>query len=385
MYVLALFACSSDPTMGTLADNVGAAFAPCQESEIRFLATKHNFQTVFEPCGNNNFATFAWSPAGTHLYFQLGQTGYVMDAVAEDKRTLTVPTPSPIGAGAWLDRARLVLPVLPAEKGGANRIAVFDIDQKSVFYRNVSYPEVSSVHALPDPDKVLLVVRERPEAPRQVVEFALSDGSVSPVMPWLRGFDTFAWVRLTPDALPSDLPRQVAVVGRGESVVLHDARTGEAWKRFEGATAGALHPKGRWLVLEYLEEEIPIFYQRAWDDMTEAQRRRQRKRAEQLASRLPDSYPKTVRPPSFAFVDLTDGAKWAIRSFQGTHFRWYEAQDYWASFMLWGFESKQFKRNVLLGQMAGRLRAMELGRTFMGVEPANDAARKRADAEPSRP
>ncbi|MCA9572102.1 MAG: hypothetical protein KC656_29890, partial [Myxococcales bacterium] len=372
MFLLALIGCSYDPTVGTLPDNVGQAFAPCQESEIRFLATKHNFQTVFEPCGNNQFGAFAWAPTGTHLYFQLGQTAYVMHASAEDKRTLTVPTPSPIGEAAWLSASQIAIPVGPEAADGKNRLAVFDLEQQSVFYREVPHASIQAVHKPATPGEALLVVAESEDAPRSLVRIALADGAVEPAAPWLTGFDTLDWVVTSGEDMQTPVPAEVAVVGRGNTVTLHDASSGEVWKTFEDATAGALHPKGRWLALEHLGEEVSIFYQRAWDDMSEAQRRREQARAEKLASGLPESYQKTVRPPAIALVDLTDGARWDLTSVQGEDFAWYTAQDYWASFIFWGFEGKQFKRNVLLGQMGSRLRATEIGREFLGVVPVND-------------
>ena len=376
--LLALIGCSSDPTVGTLNDNVGQAFAPCQAKEIEFLATKHNFQTVFEPCGANKFVAFDWSPAGTHVYFQLAQTGYVMHAAADDKKTLTVPTPSPIGQPDWLSANQLALPVGPEQEGGPNRLAVFDLEQQSVYYRNVPHAELIAVHSTGTPGQALIEVADGPETPRSLVEVTLADGTVTPALPWLSGYDTLDYVVTTGEDLQA--PAKVVVVGRGDTVTLHDADTGEAWKTFEGATAGSLHPKGRWLALEHLGEEVSVFYQRAWDDMTDEQRRRQQKRAEKLAKSLPDSYPTTVRPPTLALVDLTDGARWDLTSVHGTDFQWYTAQDYWASFIFWGFESKQFKRNVLLGQLGGRMRATELGREFIGVVPVNEAALARKAA-----
>lgn len=376
-WILTLLLGCYDPTVGTLPDNVGQAFAPCQESEIRFLATKHNFQLSFEPCGNNNFVAYSWSPDGANLYFQLGTTGYVMNAAAENKQTLTVPTPSPIGMADWVTSRRLALPVGPEEAGGKNRIAVYDLDQKSVFYRELDVPGVDRVLASGDPSQLLIVTGPPQEAkvtddaeaarvPKKILRMDLADGSTKPAFPWLDSFDTI-------DVAP--VPQRV-IVGKGEKVTVHDLE-GKALTSFEPATRGTLHPEGRWLALEHEGDEQSIFYQRAWDDMTEQQRRRERQRAEKLAASLPDSYPTTVRPPMISLVDLQDDARFVLTSVHGSEFQWYEAVPYHASFIFWGFEGKQFKRNVLLGQMGSRLRATELGREFMGVEPMNEVAKSR--------
>ncbi len=372
-----LSACNTDPTVGTLPDNVGAAFAPCQESEIKFLATKHNVEPVFEPCGNNNnLASFQWSPDGSKLYFQLGTTGYVMDAVASNKATTTVPTPSPIGRAIWLTPTRVALPVGPEEADGSNRIAVFDIGQQSVYYRDIDAPFVPELVPAASPGEVLVVTADRDpaefpdETQRSLVRMNVDDGSVTPAFDWLKpGFDT---ITATPAA-------QAVLVGRGETVTHYD-HSGTEVASWSPALRGTLRNDGKWVALEHLGEEVSVFYQRAWDEMSDKQRRREAQRAERLAAQLPDSYPKTVRPPTLSFLDTEDGARWMITSFYGDQFQWYEAAEGYASFVFWGFEGKQFRRNVMLGQMASRLRATQIGRKFMGVVPMNEAAEAKKPA-----
>ena len=41
---------------------------------------------------------------------------------------------------------------------------------------------------------------------------------------------------------------------------------------------------------------------------------------------------------------------------------------HYASFLLWGYEGKQFKRNVALGALDGRFVSIDKGRKMMGVE-----------------
>lgn len=376
MSLLALLAaCSYDPTVGTLPDNVGAAFAPCQESEIRFLSTKHNLQSVFEPCGNNNFGAFSWSPDGTRVYFQLGQTGYVMDAEAENKQTTTVPTPSPIGGAAWLNANQLALPVGPAEEEGSNRVAVFDLSQKSVYYRDLPFAGAPDIHRSNTAGFAWLVVNDGEGTPNRLKQMDLADGALTDALPWLpAGFDTFT---ATPKA-------NTVMVGIADTVTRHDL-DGKVLATYTPATRGTVHPDGRWLALEHEGDPISIFYQRAWDEMTEAQRKREAKRAQRLSSGLPESYPTTVDPPTLSFVDLQDGARWRMTSVYGSEFQWYEPSPYYGSFILWGFEGKQFRRNVMLGQMGDRLRATEIGRKFTGIEPMNPAAEARAPSPNPKP
>ena len=129
--LLCLFGCERpDPTIGTLSENVGASFSPCSEAEIKFMASKHNFMPSFRPCGENSFSSYAWSPEGTHLYFQLVMTPYLMDARTDQKPTIAVPTSTPIGDGAWVTKHRLVVPVGPSEEVDNNRLAIYDLEQR---------------------------------------------------------------------------------------------------------------------------------------------------------------------------------------------------------------------------------------------------------------
>jgi hypothetical protein len=56
-----------------------------------------------------------------------------------------------------------------------------------------------------------------------------------------------------------------------------------------------------------------------------------------------------------------------ISSVYGSQFQWYEPTPYFGSLMMWGFEGKQMKRNVLLGDMGGRFHMVENDRTMMGI------------------
>jgi hypothetical protein len=46
--------------------------------------------------------------------------------------------------------------------------------------------------------------------------------------------------------------------------------------------------------------------------------------------------------------------------------------DFYGSFVLWGFESKEFKRNVLLGNFRDRMFRMVDGQEMMGITPMTD-------------
>ncbi|MBX2803601.1 MAG: hypothetical protein KTR31_38335 [Myxococcales bacterium] len=362
--LLAIAACSTaDPTAGTLSQNVGQAFEPCSEAEIRYLATKHNFMTAFRPCGNNHFGDFSWSLDGRQLYFQLGMGHHIMDAEAPTKDTRVVPTPSPIGPAAWVSSTRLVVPVGPdadaAAEANVPRLALYDTEQASVFTVNLpaAWTEILDLQRADDSAHVLLSALV--EGTRKVYSVDLTDGTVGQPFEWLSAVDTFSYT-------PS---QKLLVVGAGNTVTVHETEQGQAKASFTPALRGTLHPEGRWLMLEHEGDPISIFYQRAWDELSEQARERELRRAQRFEERLPDSFETEVRPPTLSFVDMTTSKRFRIDSVYGSDFEWYEPTPFYGSFRLWGFEGKQFKRNVLLGNFTDRMTAAAAGATFIGVEP----------------
>ncbi len=362
-----LFSCM-DPNAGTLSQNVGSAFAPCNEAEIGFYADKHNFMTAFRPCGNNHFESFAWSPDGKRLYFQLGTEHHVMDAEAKTKDTRVVPTPSPVGPATWISSSRLVVPVRPgvdAEAGASNQLAVYDLDQSTVF--SVDLPAgvtaIRDVQPSSDPGSILLSFDNA--GTREIAKMAVSDASISPAFPWLDAADldgkSIVNFTYTPE-------QDALLVGTEAGVRWFVGSSGEPRSTFSDARRASLHREGRWLMIEYDGEEQSVFYQRAWDELPEQARKRELRRAKQFEDQLPDSYQKTVRPPMLSFVDVPTGRRWKVTSVQGSQFAWYPMSLY-GSFVMWGFEGKQFRRNVLLGNFATRMLTAAADSTYIGVEP----------------
>lgn len=361
--------CSSDPSQASFSQDVGNAFAPCNPAEIRFLASKHNFMTAFENCGSNNFATFAWSPDGQHLYFQLPLAAYVMDAEAQDKRTVPVPTQTPVGPAAWLNASRVAVPVGPApgEEAGGLRLAIFDVDQKSIDHRALTgFTEVTDVQVGDSPSELLFVGTQADQ--RSVFRLDLDSGTLTRAFPWLdRPFTTFSYA-------PS---LQAVVLGHEGKVSLHK-RDGTELGAWSPASRGALHGDGRWLALEHDGQAVSIFHQRHWDELSEQARARELARSQRFQERLPDWYPKEVQPPTLSVVDLSKGERWVFTGFFGSDFQWYDPYPMqggaaperleYGSFILWGFEGKELNRNVVLGNLADRLRSIDRGQEMMGLQ-----------------
>lgn len=359
-----LSACNDAATdNASLADNVGTAFAPCSENEISFLATKHNVMPAFRPCGNNHFGHSTWSPDGRLLYFQLGMGHHIMNGDSPQKDTRVVPTPSPLSSAAWVSSSRLAVFVGPAPDaadGAANRLALYDTDQSSVFY--LQAPKQLSAFDNLQRDTTphtLLFTANDASGETGVFRIDLADGTVHEPFSWLDAVETMTFAPSV-DRL---------VIGADNRVTVFDAATGEPQGTWTPAQRGDLHRGGKWLALEYLGEPISIFYQRSWDELSDAARARELRRAERFTDSLPDTMNTHVQPPTLSFVDMDTGRRWRIDSVFGHDFEWYETTDYYASFAFWGFEGKQYKRNVMLGNFRSRLTHADEGRDFMGIHP----------------
>jgi hypothetical protein len=324
------------------------------------MASKHNFMTSFRPCGENTFSSYAWSPEGTHLYFQLVMTPYLMDAREDTKPTMAVHTTTPIGDAAWVTKWRVVIPVGPNETGEQNRLAIHDLEQQTVFHTDVEIETADAVQASGEPTAIFLLGKRNGE--QNIWRIDTGTGEVSKAFPWLlEPPDTFTW----------QPAMGIAVLGRGDTVTLHKGESGETIATFPTAVRGSLHSGGRYLMLEHLGEEISIFYQRSWDELSEQARERELRRLQRFEETLAPGTPTKVQPPTLSWVDLTTGERYMMSSVFGDKFSWYEPSPFYGAFFLWGFEGKQFKRNVMLGQLGGRFRSIDKGRSVLGVERFN--------------
>lgn len=344
-----LVGCQPDPSGTTLFQDVGMSFEPCTEAEVRNLNDKHQFMPALKICGSNNVAHFAWNPSGTHLYFDLTLNGNVLDASQKHKPLSTLPIDQPTGQPAWVNDHRIAVPIVPDPKDpkAVERIALYDIRQFTLELRQV--PDIAGVTDLsrgPD-SNVVYFTGIGSEGTRGVYAMDLSDGSLSRPFPWLTGpVQTFHYTWQT----------EHVAVGRGETVELYKA-DGTPVHTFPG-TRGTVHKSGKWLALERPGQEVSVFYQRTWETMSRREREIAERKATQVAERFPDWYPKTVKLPTLEFVDLETGRRGESDTFYGTRFQWYENQSFWGSYVLWGYEGKQFNRNVMLGNLSLRLGAI---------------------------
>jgi hypothetical protein len=362
---LALVACQSNPNEATFTQNVGAAFQECRAQEVRFLAGKHNFMSAFDPCGSNNFQHYAWNPAGTHLYFQLTQSGHIMNADADNRATITLPTETPVGPATWITTTRLAVPVQAAEGSETLRMAVFDnTEQAQLLYVDVpGVADIADTTRGDTPSEILFTVTAGADA-RRVFRLDLDDGSVGEAWSWLGDVTSFTYS-------PS---QKLIVAGRGDVVELIDPASQAVVETWTRASRGVLHKDGKWLALEHEGDAVSIFYQRSWDELSPKARERELRRAQAWEERLPEWYPKEVHPPTITVVNREKGDRWMFTGFHGHAFSWYEPADFYASIILWGFEGKELNRNVMLGNLGDRLRSAEDGEEMFGLTRFVDSA-----------
>ncbi|MEQ1570333.1 MAG: hypothetical protein ABMA64_32160 [Myxococcota bacterium] len=374
MFVLSTWFGCAEPEGDPAAAEVptSSPFESCNPTEIEQLAAKHGFQLVFEPCGTNSFLDVAWSTDGHQFYFRRGMTHKVIDAADPRRREKNAPTSIPVGSVGWLSATRLALPLGPSPEvmGGPFRLAVWDTATEALVYYDLpaELTDPSDLTRTDNQDR--LVFSALREGKRTAFGFDLASQQVSEPFPWLLPFDT-----LTYSAAGNSV-----VAGVGETVTLYDATTGKVRGMWAPATRGAMHPGGQWLALEHSGEPVSVFHPVGLEEMSPDDQKVALEKAAARASEQPDDYPRQVRPPTLSFVDAKTAKRYLITAVQGSQFEWYETKDYYASFVSWGVERHQVRRNVMLGDLAKWMLKAEQGVTQLYVHPASPTAPTEAPA-----
>jgi hypothetical protein len=360
-------ACSSEPSEST-EEAAPSPFESCDPAGLEALATEHGFTMVFEPCGSNQFLDAVWSTDGHRLYFRRGMNHQVLTDDRGKQSTKMVPTSIPIGTAVWTTASRLVLPLGHSAEGGTvDRLAVYDAETEALSYFDLpaTWSAPTDLMRTDDPNVLLLTAQIGEE--RKVVRFDLRSKEDSEPFPWLGPVDSFTYTAAG----------NALLAGKDGTVILYDPTTGKPRGQWSPAIRGTMHPKGEWLVLEHLGAPVSVFQPLGLDRMMPAERDRALQQAEAQAALQPADYPTEVRPPMLSFVNANDAKRYVLTAAQGTRFQWWEGRDYFGSFISWGFERKQLRRNVLLGDLAGRMLLSAEGRIAPGVE---DPARTPVDA-----
>lgn len=355
--LLTLTACDRDAlyTQSTFSENVYNAYEECSASEIRFLASKHNIQTAFEPCGSNNFVSYSWAPDGVQLYFQLPMSAHVMNG--NDKTIGTMPTALPISDIAWLSREFMVLPI-QGEGEATPSLLLFDRVQATMQSITLDVTEPRDLMPTGATDGVLFTALD--DGVRRIYSADFTTGEVRPEFTFVNGeIDTFTY---------EPAVNQLAV-GQGDIVQTFGA-DGTALETFTGAHRGSIHAEGRYVALETKGQPISPFDQRTWNELSESARERELRRMEEWLSTQPEWVTKEVHPPVIDVFDRSSESRYRFTAFYGDRFQWYpnNPQLLYASFVMWGLEGKEMNRNVALTQLFERLRMAGKGEIPMGME-----------------
>jgi hypothetical protein len=367
-----LFACDRDSLYRetSFSQNVYDAYEECSDSEVKFVTEKHGLQMAFEPCGSNNFTQFAWSPDGLFLYFALPMSAHIMNG--EDKTITALPTEVPISDVAWLSNELLVLPLGASAGSEAQRLILFDRVQASLHTLELRVTDPRDLQSLGARDQVYFTAESG--GVRSVYLADFTTGEVSKAFEWMTG---------SVESFTFEPEQGVVVTGAGGTVVVTQV-DGTELHRFDNAARGVMHPDGRYIALEAFAERISPFDQRRWDELTPEQREREERRMEEWLTKQPEWVPKDVHPPVLDFYDSQTQERYRLGYMYGDRFQWYPAK-YYGSFVLWGMEGKELNRNVVLGQLAERLRMASIGEYALGVEIVGaevEPAPEGADAAP---
>lgn len=361
--LLGLSACSREDLYGgqTFTQTVAQAYADCNESEIRFLASKQGIQTAFDNCGSNKFAAMSWSPNGRWLYFQLTHGGHILDG--EDKSILTVPTEMPVAKAAWLGDELLAIPLGPAE-GAADdngRVAILNrtggtLDEVRLGLRDMRDLQPSSAEGQ------LLLTGVDGQGSRVVRNVDLKTGDLAPALPWLDSVDVESGrISLSPKA------GLVGVAGP-DGARLHKIDDGSVVAELAGAKRMIPHHEGRYVAIEIDGAAVSPFDMRSWDELSPEARERELQRQEKWLEKQPDWVTKEIIPPEVQILDLQTSARYRITSWWGDRFEWYAPRNYYVSFVMFGIEGKQLNRNVGLVDLREKLRMLDKGETPLGME-----------------
>ena len=339
-------------------EDVAMAYEECRPGEISFLTSKHGMQTVFDRCGSNNFNNFAWAPDGIHLYFRVTLAGHILNG--ERKTIATIGAPGALANGHWLDNNRIVLLLPPPKDEEGVTVTVYNRDTDKFTGIRAALKAPKDVYA-GDTAQTIFLTDVDVDGVRRPYRVNLTTGEITPILEWLEG----------PISRFTHQTDMGMVTWSDDEGAAHVAKLdGSERLSFENATRAVIHPEGRYVALEYLGEPVSPFDQRTWDEVSAQVREREIRRREQWSERLPDWAPKEIQPPTIDIYDLEREERWTLTAVQGDNFEWYPSRNYYCSLRMWGVEGKELNKNVLLLDLAERLRMAEKGDVPLGLKPS---------------
>ena len=349
-------------------------FQPCIETELKSRAKEYAMQLIFEPCGSNRFLDFSWAPDGLQLYYEL--PGRAMILNADTSRISTIEDNVPHGPGAWLHEDLLLVPIsaestVPksTKPPTQSRIGVFNqlAELQATHTIDIGLPR--DLQPWNDGARILLTGISPEDGLRYPYIFDPQGGHLNRVLQELGPVENLSWAG--PEGLIAYFNGKETVVQRASGV--QAVSDWQVLARYKDVRRGIVHPSSRYVALETLGPSTSMYFQQPIEvELSDSDRKREEARREQFIAQLPEGTLTEVQPPEIHFLDVKNGQRYRITAFKGDHFQWYEFQDYWASFILWGFENEQVQTNVVALDMSTWLQADEATQAERGMEQVKE-------------
>lgn len=313
---LGLLACS--PSTGpTFQEAVKEAYKPCNSEFINAKAAAHAIQLVFKPCGSNNFQNFAWNPQGLTLYYRSLQGPWVLKDTGEN---FPLRIGMPKAAPAWFNQFMLAVPDSTGRK-----MSVYNIESHVLNLLELDQYDPEQLSRGQEPDEVLFLASETPGGIKYAWRLSANTAEAERAFGWMdTGLETMTY-QADNDAV---CYREFA----DTEVVCAQASDGKVIGRMPDRLRGTMSVDGRYVVTESLGAPVSMFR----DPEAEA------------AKALPPGVETTIQPPLLWITDMKTGEELLWEGVHGHSFQWYESAPYFASFMLWGFESEPVNANISL-------------------------------------
>ena len=353
--LLLVSACMGSDQFGVDASEV---FKPCDKAALKAAATGHGMQHVFEACGSNEFKDFAWSADGADLYIR-GEAGPWLRRNASGE-FYSLPLGKPLGSVVWINGNLLAYPS-PGKRSA--EINIYDVEQRALHLIGISQVEPNQLALGEAADDVLFVAREAADKPRNIYRLSANTAAVEPAFSWLTPgpIHSFTYRRRSgPDS------KGIACIGwKKEGTVsnttCHQASNGEQLWMFPHKTRASVSKDGMFVMLEGDGPLIPAF------------------KTPEAAASAPNYLPREVTPEGLWLYEVSTAKEQYIKGLFGHSFQWYDATNYWGSFLLWGFNEGHTNGNVIVGDFTGKLSEFGMDTSSAGKKAADPPAEAPAE------
>jgi hypothetical protein len=346
LLALATLLAACGGSTSTLSENAAAVFKDCEPDALKMAAARHNVQHVFEPCGSNEFKDFAWSPSGTDLYVRNEGGPWIRRMSTGEFYNL--PLGKPLGSVAWINDQLIAF---PGQGKRGPEINVYDVEKRAIHLISIRQLDADELVRGDAADAVLFLAREQAEGPRSVYRLSANTALVERAWPWLPELDIQAF---TYRRGPGIACLTVGAADDQPVVRCHRASDGSVLHEFPGKLRASVSLDGRLIALEGPGEPLKVF------------------KDPEVEKKAPAYMPREVSPASFWVFERTSSKEVLLEGIFGWDFNWYDAENYWGSYQLWGFDDRQTNSNIMVGNLTEQLRALGLDMSAAGKDPRTE-------------